>query len=289
MIRAGDRVSTVIARDASLIDVFVALSPAFERLRTPGVRKVMTRLVTVEQAARMSGVDLELLLSRLNAHLNETTHEDDVMKSTTAAPELADEHTSTATDQTAAVASSDATRPAALLAIGDDATVVIDVRDELRAGREPFSLIMAALRERPEHGALLVRATFEPVPLYAVMQRHQLTHWTERLADDDWKVWFYPEEAASQPAVQTQAQVGKPTEDPGDNVVVLDVRGLEPPEPMMQTLAALEQLPAGATLVQLNVRVPQFLLPLLEDRGFTYEIREQDEHFVRLFIRHKTT
>jgi uncharacterized protein (DUF2249 family) len=71
----------------------------------------------------------------------------------------------------------------------------------------------------------------------------------------------------------------------GGDVVVLDVRGLEPPEPMVRTLEALERLPEGATLVQLNVRVPQFLLAELEARGFTYEVREQREGLVRLFIR----
>jgi uncharacterized protein (DUF2249 family) len=57
---------------------------------------------------------------------------------------------------------------------------------------------------------------------------------------------------------------------------------------MVRTLAALEQLPAGATLVQINVRVPQFLLPLLEERGFTYEMREQGPDVVRVFIRRNT-
>src|SRR5690606_4371077 len=69
------------------------------------------------------------------------------------------------------------------------------------------------------------------------------------------------------------------------DVVVLDVRYLEPPEPMVRTLEALEQLPAGATLVHINVRVPRFLLPRLEERGFTYEVREQGPELVRVFIR----
>ena len=68
-------------------------------------------------------------------------------------------------------------------------------------------------------------------------------------------------------------------------MVVLDVRGLEPPEPMMRTLTALERLPEGSTLLQINVRTPQFLLPILEERGFRYEIREQEPGLVRLFIR----
>src|SRR5690606_10312983 len=63
---------------------------------------------------------------------------------------------------------------------------------ELRAGRAPSSLIMSALRERQPDGAFAVRAVFEPVPLYAVMAKQGLAHHTERLADDDWRVWFYP-------------------------------------------------------------------------------------------------
>ena len=69
------------------------------------------------------------------------------------------------------------------------------------------------------------------------------------------------------------------------DVLLLDVRGLEPPEPMVRTLEALETLPRGHTLVQLNVRVPEFLLPRLEERGFAYEIREQSPELVRVFIR----
>jgi hypothetical protein len=58
---------------------------------------------------------------------------------------------------------------------------------------------------------------------------------------------------------------------------------------MVRTLAALETLPADATLVQINVRVPEFLLPQLEQRGFTYEVREQKRDLVRLFIRRAPT
>lgn len=176
-------------------------------------------------------------------------------------------------------------------------TVMLDVRDELRAGREPFSMIMAALRSVPDGGALCLRATFEPVPLYTVMRRHGLDHRTQRLADDDWRVWFFPEPAIASDDISGSEDVAESDDIPGsddvagsgdvaesDDVVILDVRGLEQPEPMMRTLAALEQLPAGATLVQINVRVPQFLLPLLDERGFIYEVREQSSDLVRLFI-----
>jgi hypothetical protein len=43
---------------------------------------------------------------------------------------------------------------------------------------------------------------------------------------------------------------------------------------MVRTLEALETLSAEHSLVQVNVRVPQFLLPILRERGFAFEINE---------------
>ena len=64
----------------------------------------------------------------------------------------------------------------------------------------------------------------------------------------------------------------------------LDVRKMLPPEPMELTLAVIEKLPEGVSLVQINERVPQFLLPLLADRGFTYEAVKNSETEFRISI-----
>lgn len=151
--------------------------------------------------------------------------------------------------------------PLALQVVDAAKVVEADVREELRAGREPFARIMAARREVPDGGALVVRAIFEPAPLYAVMAKQGFAHYTEKFADDDWRVWFY------------------------HDVPVLDVRGMEPPEPLAHTLHAVASLPEGGVLVQVNVRVPQFLLPKLAERGCTHEVREVASDRVHVFIR----
>jgi uncharacterized protein (DUF2249 family) len=43
---------------------------------------------------------------------------------------------------------------------------------------------------------------------------------------------------------------------------------------MELTLAAIETLERGQRLLQINDRVPVFLLPLLDERGFRYAIEE---------------
>ena len=164
--------------------------------------------------------------------------------------------------------------------------VELDVREDLRAGREPFRRILDAARRLGDDEVLRLRAIFEPAPLYAVLGRQGLEHYTERLADDDWIVWFHRAGAPAPPEVHPPVA----HEHAGDaDLVVLDVRGLEPPEPMMRTFEALSELPRGKTLVQINVRVPQFMLPQLAERGFVYEIREQSPDLCRIFIRHNQT
>lgn len=264
MIRAEDRVAAVLAQDERLLDVFIAASPAFSKLRSSAMRKTMARLVTVEQAARIAGVEPGLLVDRLN----------EAMRG--AAP-------STDWSSTAATASLPPV-PTALTALPAARIVDLDVREDLRAGKEPFGRILEAVRALPTGSVLRVRAIFEPAPLYPVLAKHGLGHATERLADDDWRVWFHHD--ASARATAKPRDLGD-TAVPDDDVIVLDVRGLEPPEPMVRTLEALAQMPRGKTLVQLNVRVPQYLLPKLAERGFTYEIREQGPDLVRLFIRHR--
>ncbi len=173
--------------------------------------------------------------------------------------------------------------PAAFAAVPPESISDLDVREVLRNGLEPFAGIMAAIGAVKPGAILRIRAIFEPVPLYSVLGGRGFSHWTEKLADDDWRVWFYNGDAAQvsiTPAISSEM----PAE---EDLVMLDVRGLEPPEPMTQTLAALETLPAGKALLQINARVPQFLLPMLDERGFEYVLLNEEPDQVRGLIRRK--
>jgi uncharacterized protein (DUF2249 family) len=272
MIHATDKIHAVLAQDERLLEVLTAASPAFEKLRNAALRRTMTRLVTVEQAAKIAGIDASLLVDRLNQALDASPAE--------RLPSAGVER------QKGAIEAPPTSVPEALLRIPHELVVDADVRAELRAGKEPFRRIMDAARATRRGGVLRVRALFEPAPLYAVLEKQGFSHFTERIAHDDWRVWFQRDAGAA--ALEPASARDADTElSPDADVIVLDVRGLEPPEPMQRTLEALATLPRGGTLVQLNVRVPQFLLPKLDERGFAYEIREQSEDLVRLFIRHK--
>ena len=56
--------------------------------------------------------------------------------------------------------------------------------------------------------------------------------------------------------------------------ILLDVRGLAPPEPMQRVLAALAPLPARTTLVVRIHREPVFLFPMIEPDGWSRSSRQ---------------
>jgi TusA-related sulfurtransferase len=57
----------------------------------------------------------------------------------------------------------------------------------------------------------------------------------------------------------------------------LDVRGLEPPEPMMRILQAIAEMPLGGTVDAHTERRPVFLLAELSRRGLTFECTPHED------------
>ncbi|MBX3182782.1 MAG: DUF2249 domain-containing protein [Polyangiaceae bacterium] len=274
-VTASDRVASVLARDEALIDVFESLSPAFKLLRNPLRRKTMAKLVTLSQAARIAGVDAAELVSRLNQALGLGVWQ--VTEPLSAAPALR------------SAASRPGVPPPGLLETPPERRVELDVHEALNAGEEPLRLILAAAKALPRGSVLLLRAPFEPVPLFGVLAKQGFAHYTEQLGAQDWRAWFYRDLAALTAGAAAPRPMDNLPNDvlsEADDVIILDVRGLEPPEPMELTLTALASLPRGKVLIQINERVPRFLIPRLKERGFSYEVHEQQPGVVRLFIRH---
>lgn len=174
-----------------------------------------------------------------------------------------------------------ADRPQALRRLSAENEVHLDVREDIRRGQEPFARIMATVKTLAAEQALVLRAPFEPVPLFAALGKRGFAHWAEQSAPDDWTVWFYRAPAApagAGPGARAAAAAG-------GEMVALDVRGLEPPEPMVRILECLDTIRPGQRLVVLHERRPMLLYPQLDERGFLHETEEIEPGLVRIVIR----
>jgi TusA-related sulfurtransferase len=147
--------------------------------------------------------------------------------------------------------------------------VELDVRPILRSGGEPFEQIMKAVASRAPGQGLRLFATFKPVPLFGVLGSKGFTHEAIELADGDWEVRFRPAQAAPRPESRSVAPAAEASKWP-EPVQQLDNRDLDPPEPMVRILSALEAMKEGEVLSALLCREPIFLLPELAKRGHAW-------------------
>jgi uncharacterized protein (DUF2249 family) len=167
--------------------------------------------------------------------------------------------------------------------------ITLDVCADIRAGREPFSKIMNAVAQLQADEDLRIIAPFEPAPLFELLHRQDFQHAAKAKADGTWEVLFTRQTGG--PPTGDQPTVPKACGD--DNaelpreVIELDARGLEPPQPLVMILEALGTLSAQAELRARTNRRPMHLYAQLEARGFTGESQEQTDGSFITHIRHR--
>lgn len=271
----------VLSAHPELLEVLIAQSPAFEKLRNPLLRRTLTRLTTVEQAAGLGQIDPRHLVHVLNEAIGEAAP---------TGPAAPPPPTSRTGD------------PPAWL--DTPVAAELDARPILDRGEEPFSQIMAAVSQVPEGQQFVLLARFEPLPLYTVLARRGFQAYAICHAPDDWEVHFYLGGSAPSPASQEPGEaaavvvpaseiqhvesgtLGASASDWGraDTTITIDVRELVPPEPMMRILEAVAQLEPGQRLLVHHARYPVHLIPRLEELGCRHAARERADGGVDLLI-----
>jgi len=171
-------------------------------------------------------------------------------------------------------------------------TVTLDVREDIRNGREPFAKILQTVAGLKDNEQLRLLAPFEPAPLYAVLAQRGYSHQSKPTPAGDFEVLFTrgsadpanlePTSALSQPPPSSQ-----PRACTGTPVIEVDARGLEPPQPLVKILEALATLPEGARLRARTDRRPMHLYAQLEERGFLGESEEQKDGSFVTYVRRR--
>ena len=77
--------------------------------------------------------------------------------------------------------------------------VMLDVREDIKSGREPFSRIMLAVSRLQDGEKLLLIAPFKPAPLFDVLANQGFAHEARPVGNGDWEVLFSRASAAGTP------------------------------------------------------------------------------------------
>jgi uncharacterized protein (DUF2249 family) len=252
-VTAETTIACALAADPALLERLVAFSPRFAKLRNPILRRTMAKLATFADAARVAGVPLPALLDVANGPPGEA------QTAAAAAPVLAP-----APDW---VAKLDRTAAASL-----------DVRPVLAAGQDPFARIMGVVAKLAPGTPLILDAPFDPAPLRRVLAQKGFSEHAECLGPEHWRVYFLKAgEARPAETAPGAARVWREAD-----TAHIDVRGLNPPEPMLAILRLIETPDCGATVIVHHEREPLFLYPELAERGWRHEIIAGDAGEVRL-------
>ncbi|MEC0127610.1 DUF2249 domain-containing protein [Paenibacillus pabuli] len=190
--------------------------------------------------------------------------------------------------------------------------VELDVRSHLNKKLDPFQLIMDTVKGLKPSDVFVLHAPFKPKPLLGILKMKGYSSTSERMGSDHWVTTFVHKknktgakalsamvlsgsEANSEPDSDDESDSckGHPKEQAGaiENnespqipTVVLDNRGLEPPQPMMRTLAALERCKQGEVVLIHNDRVPVFLIEELNNLGCLYTVEDQPDGTAKVRI-----
>ena len=158
--------------------------------------------------------------------------------------------------------------------------VTLDVRDDLRNGSEPFSKIMDTVGQLRPGERLSLLVPFEPVPLFAVMAQRGFAHTARQMPEGDWEVLFTRDENKGRGGAKINQPADRDCRHAGNGspeIIEVDARGLEPPQPMVKILETLAALPEGAELRARTDRRPMHLYTRIEMRGFKGETEEQTD------------
>jgi uncharacterized protein (DUF2249 family) len=260
------KIAALLKHHPGALEAIVSLSPDFEKLHNPILRKLMAGRASIAMAARIGGVRPEDFFEKLRP----LGFEFDMSVKETVAPKTG--------------------LPSFLQTLSEDRVVVLDVRPVLAGGKDPLNLILQTVKSLKPGQVLKIVNTFEPTPLMGVLQKQGFQAFADHKDDKRVETWFYKEGAAGQ-AKPEVAPVTAPPEDWNSMVKrfeghlqTVDVRAMEMPMPMMTILEALEHLPEGHALYVYHKRIPVFLLTELKDRKFDFRIKELGEGQVHLLI-----
>ncbi len=243
------KIAKAIKERPDLKEILPVFHPAFKKLQNPILARTLTHLVTVKDAAKIAGVDPEAMLEVMNTPGVPTTLPKKPVDVETAEmppwfkPEL---------------------------------VKVLDVRQQLATGDDPFKEIIAATRELPAGGILELIASFEPAPMIRVLQKQGWVSWI-RWEGEACHVafWF----AGKKQTVRSAGDAAIEAErlDKQADGWIINVRGLEPPQPMVYVLRTLEDEALVLPLTIKHQRVPSILYTHLEELGYQWTTKQNDE------------
>jgi uncharacterized protein (DUF2249 family) len=267
-ISAKTKVSKLIDANEQTIDIISSVNKHFRKLKNPFLRKALAPRVTLSEAARIGGVPVCVLIDKLKEIGFELESD---CGCETASPK--DKYR--IEDKT--------------INMKKEKVIEMDVRPVLAGGVDPFEAIMAKLKTMADDETLMIINTFEPIPLLNILKKKGYDYETVR--PENGVVHTYLEkvqgevkETESKKEHFDEASFEQMEKRFEGKMTEVDVRDLEMPLPMVTILNEIEKIEPGHALYVHHKKLPQYLIPEMEDRGYKWVSDEIDDSNIKLII-----
>ncbi|MBS1669237.1 MAG: DUF2249 domain-containing protein [Bacteroidetes bacterium] len=263
-INGNTKISSIIKEHPDALEAIISLSPKFNKLRNPLLRKLMASRTSIYMASKLGDCSMEDFSTKL-------------------------EPLGFVFDKDVAVETyeKEKPKPAFMQNLDNDSILTLDVRPEIEKGKDPLNLIMKGIKQLKPGQVFRLVNSFEPIPLKQLLEKQGFESYAETIDNNQVDTFFYKknEVELNEPVVARDAEgwvralghfEGK--------MEKVDVRQMEMPMPMLSILDALEKLKPDHALYVTHKRIPVFLLPELVERKFDYRIKEVADGEVYLLI-----
>ncbi len=288
------KISKILKENPAAIDVIADINANFKKLQNPILRRSLATRVSVKDAARIGKVDVNEFLKALQKlgfeveFVNHSEEKEDAL----------------------AILPPD---------FSNKEIITLDVRPIIHEGKDPFGHINKVAKSIDSNHILLIINDFEPIPLIDFLVSKNFIHWMKQDEDGNyltyfklnckkagfWQRLFGKKDMPCRYHSLEKEEKGNVNKGKGKKAVIpeqqegdfekmqekykgkmqeIDVRDLEMPMPMQSILERIEQLIDGEALFVHHKRIPQFLLPELKKRGFSYVSKEINPDYTYLIV-----
>lgn len=267
-IHAGTRIKTLLDVDThGVIEELVKLNINFAKLRNPVLRSLFASRVTIADACRITHCKVE-------DFFNSMSQIGFLISSAPADPPMAIVRKAIDFNRIAQVHD-------------------LDARSYLENNLDPLKDILTMVNKMAAGERLKITNSFEPTPLISLLADKGFSYEVEFIKKDIVITWFEKhdmtslvEDLASITASETDQQLFNRVlaRFNPEQIIHIDVRDLEMPQPMLVILEHLDKLPFGGLLYVYHKKVPVFLLPELTKRGMVFSLNRHSASAVDMLI-----
>lgn len=267
IINAETKISALLKENPQALEAIIEISSKFSMLRNPVIRKIMAAKTSIGTASKIGGCnigDFFKKLQPLGFIVDNSERGIFVEEELMPIP--------------------------AFMKNGNRSDVQeLDVRPVIDSGNDPYAIIMGKVKQLPNGSILKLVNSFEPLPLIKILSKKGFEYYVERVNVDVVNTYFHKvsdfvHTGQTQPEIKPDVDWDTMLKRYEDKMVTVDVRNLEMPLPMLTILEELDKLPDGDALYVYHKRIPVFLLPELQEKGFEYRIKEISQNEVHLLI-----